>query len=96
MSASGDYTARVWNAVTGECEHILAGHTGILKSVSFSPDGQKIVSASSDKTVRVWCAATGACEQTLAGHTRSVASASFLPNGERIVSWSTQEMTVRL
>jgi len=30
------------------------GHTGAVSSVSFSPDGRRIVSGSSDKTVKVW------------------------------------------
>lgn len=32
----------------------LKGHTSSVESVSFSPDGRRIVSASSDKTLKVW------------------------------------------
>ena len=34
-------------------------HTGSVKAVAISTDGEKIVSSSSDKTVRVWSAETG-------------------------------------
>ena len=37
----------------------LKGHSGYVRSVSFSPDGRRIVSGSEDKTVKVWNAETG-------------------------------------
>ena len=37
----------------------LEGHSGIVWSAAFSPDGQRVVTASGDKTARVWNAATG-------------------------------------
>ena len=32
----------------------LKGHSGSVLSVSFSPDGKRIVSGSADKTVKIW------------------------------------------
>ena len=32
----------------------LKGHTDFVNSVSFSPDGERIVSGSNDKTVKIW------------------------------------------
>ena len=32
----------------------LYGHSSPVRSVSFSPDGKRIVSGSGDKTVKVW------------------------------------------
>ena len=34
-------------------------HVGWVQDVSFSPDGQRVVSGSNDGTVRVWEVATG-------------------------------------
>ena len=32
----------------------LKGHSDTVSSVSFSPDGKRIVSGSGDKTLKVW------------------------------------------
>jgi WD40 repeat protein len=62
-TASGDRTARLWDAATGQTTATLTGHTDTVNSVAFSPDGKTIATASSDKTVRLWNVATG---QTIA------------------------------
>ena len=79
---------RVWDAANGAELHCLRGHEDSVSSVSFSPDGQRIVSGSRDQTVRVWDAARGAELFCLHGHEDSVWSVSYSPNGERIVSRS--------
>ena len=74
---------------------ILEGHTSYVNSVSFSPDGKRIVSGSSDKTIRIWDATTGKELETLEGHTIAVNSVSFSPDGKRIVSGS-YDRTIRI
>ncbi|KAG2073283.1 hypothetical protein BDR04DRAFT_948155, partial [Suillus decipiens] len=47
-------TVRLWDAGTGEAVgEPLRGHTSLVLSVSFSPDGTRIVTGSHDKTVRL-------------------------------------------
>eukprot|EP00470_Lotharella_oceanica_P016324 CAMPEP_0170199354 /NCGR_PEP_ID=MMETSP0040_2-20121228/69292_1 /TAXON_ID=641309 /ORGANISM="Lotharella oceanica, Strain CCMP622" /LENGTH=387 /DNA_ID=CAMNT_0010449463 /DNA_START=51 /DNA_END=1216 /DNA_ORIENTATION=+ len=73
----------------------IKGHTGVVTSVGFSPDGKHIVSGSSDQTVRIWSAASGDLEAELKGHTGSVMSVGFSPDGKHIVSGS-DDRTVQL
>lgn len=88
VTASADNTARVWNAMTGALDVVLAGHTDRVLGAAFSRDNSRIVTASADSTARIWDAATGAALATLRGHTGAVAAAAFGPDGSRIVTAS--------
>jgi WD40 repeat protein len=50
---------KVWDAGTGQEIMDFRGHTGLIQSVAFSPDGKRLVSSSYDQTVKVWDASTG-------------------------------------
>jgi WD40 repeat protein len=80
-----------WNAVL----QTLEGYSDKVTSVTFSPDGNQVVSGSHDWTVRVWDAVTGAALQTLDGHSGWVSSVAFSPDGKQVVS-SSHDGTVRL
>ena len=54
MSASWDKTLNIWLAYDGRLMHTLNGHTSGVLSISYSPDGQHIVSGSGDKTIKIW------------------------------------------
>jgi WD40 repeat protein len=54
VTASGDKTARIWDAATAKEIALLRGHDDDVNSAAFSPDGSRIVSASKDGTGRIW------------------------------------------
>jgi WD40 repeat protein len=57
VSASGDRTVRVWDAVTAQEMLSLKVRTRALSGLVFSSDGQRIVGTSNKGTVWVWDAA---------------------------------------
>jgi WD40 repeat protein len=88
VTASFDSRVKIWNVTPGQRQIVpvtLIGHTGGVKSVSFSPDGQTVVSTSFDNTVKLWDL-QGKELQTLTGHTASVLSASFDKDGKTLAS----------
>ncbi len=85
----------IYDAQTGEVLDLLTGHTDWVYSVSFSPDGETLVSGSLDDTIRLWDANTGRHIRTLRGHTASVYSVSFSPDGQTLASGSSDD-TIRL
>jgi Tol biopolymer transport system component len=66
----------------------LRGHTHLVTSVAFSPDGRRLFTGSADKTAKVWDAATGTEVLTLRGHTDPVTSVAFSPDGRRLLTGS--------
>ncbi|MBE9001854.1 AAA-like domain-containing protein [Nostoc sp. LEGE 12447] len=68
----------------------LKGHRGAVRTASFSPNGQRIITASTDKTAKVWDL-SGKVLVELRGHRGGVRSASFSPDGQRIVTASTDK-----
>jgi hypothetical protein len=89
VTASGDRTAKVWDAATGKLLVTLQGrHSRPVRGAAFSPDGQRIVTASGDQSAIVWEVATGRDLFTLQGHSAPVIRALFSPDGRRIVTAS--------
>jgi eukaryotic-like serine/threonine-protein kinase len=85
---SEDQTAKVWDAATGQEIFTLKGHAGYVRSVAFSPDGQRIVTASNDQTAKLWDATTGQEVPTLKGHADFVNSIAFSPDSQWMVTGS--------
>jgi WD40 repeat protein len=90
-----DSTIKLWDAVTGQELRTFSGHSDLITSVAFSPDGRQIISGSRDRTIKCWDAATGREIRTLSGHSFSVNSVAFSPDGRQIVSGSSDN-TIKL
>lgn len=73
----------------------FTGHTAVVVSVVFSPDGRTIANASEDDTIGLWDVKTGVKKKTFHGHTDHVNSVAFSPDGQLLASTS-GDRTIRL
>jgi WD40 repeat protein len=72
----------------------MAGHTGVILSVLFSPDNKYLATCSKDMTIRLWrIPSTHAIGE--AGHEGAVYCAIFSSDNKRLASCS-QDKTVRI
>ena len=78
----------MWDAAGGRELLTLRGHTGVVGSVSWSPDGTRLATGSEDGTAKVWDAAGGRELLTLKGHTGAVVPVSWSPDGTRLATGS--------
>ena len=78
----------LYNVRTGTEEAFLKGHTELVNSVAYSPDGKILASGSNDWTIRIWDVDKRKHIKTLEGHTGKVNSVAYSQDGETIVSGS--------
>jgi WD40 repeat protein len=67
-SASDGKTVKLWDTGTGNEQHTLQGHFGLVRAVVFSPDSKTVASASEDSTVKLWDVGTGSELRTFQVH----------------------------
>jgi WD40 repeat protein len=73
----------------------LVGHRSAIHSVTFSPDGARLVTASEDGTARIWDSRNGRELVVLRGHEGAVRQAAYSPDGSRIVT-AAEDGTARI
>lgn len=64
----------------------MTGHTGLVNSVAFSPDGKRVVSGSSDHTLHVWDTEISHVGDHPDGFTELIYSARFSSDGSRVLA----------
>ena len=78
----------MFDARTGRQISRLAGHTDTVRTVVFSPTGDRVLTSSDDGTARVWDVATGAVLVSLHGHREGVLDAAFTRTGDDVLTVS--------
>jgi len=87
---------RLFHFESGKLVALLKGHTGIIRSLAFSPEGSKLISGSSDNTAIIWDTGVQVGVQAheqkllhkLEGHKADVFAVAFSPDGNRAVTGS--------
>ncbi|GHO49954.1 hypothetical protein KSX_81170 [Ktedonospora formicarum] len=82
-----DPVVRIWHASLGTPITVYRGHSAGVFSLSWAPDGKRIVSGSADDTAQVWNAITGRIITTYPdAMTGGAVCVSWSPDGKYIAS----------
>lgn len=107
LSGHYDKTLKLRDARTGKLIRSFEGHSGIVTSLAFSPDGRKIISSGGgvldsiwkgipstqfDGSLRLWDVETGENTLTLEGHSSAVQAIALSPDGKQLLSASVNEV----
>ena len=93
VSGSQDKTAKVWSLADGKVLAEYKGHTDIVHSVAFAPDGRAVASGGTgDKSVKLWNPTDGKDLKPLGTHAGSVYQVAFSPDGKYLASASADKV----
>jgi len=93
VSASSDYSARIWRVPTLRLQAVLTGHNDDVDMAVFAPDNCAVATCALDRAVRIFDL-SGRCLKTFWGHTGNIISLLWSNDGMRLIS-SSVDGTVR-
>lgn len=95
-TASADFSARLWNAITGDELHCFQ-HKHIVKTVNFSADCQKLMTGGSEKLLRIYDLGNLEAEPyVLTGSPSQIRAAAFIANDSLILSSCAEDKGIRV
>ncbi|KOP26290.1 hypothetical protein AMR41_11360 [Hapalosiphon sp. MRB220] len=86
LLASGSSFIKLWNLETGQIICTLKGNTGILKSITFSPDCKTLASCGLSQNIELWDLETRKIIYQFTGKSYGVNSITFSPDGQILAS----------
>jgi WD40 repeat protein len=86
ITGGADKSISVWADASPNVIRSLAGHSGPVYDVAFSPDGKLVASASGDQTIRLWDPATGNQVRAISGSVGPVYAIDFNADGTQLAS----------
>lgn len=81
-----DHTARVWSIKENRELFALRGHNGIVRGITYSPDGRMIATASEDGKLNLWNAETGVLLHSLQANEGAAWAVDFSADGKLLAS----------
>jgi len=88
----------IWLPVFGQGDSIRlglpVGHTGTVRSATFSPDGKHVLSSGDDRSARVWEATSGKLIHVLMTNNDELKGVKFSPDGKSIITIHTTKLIV--
>ncbi len=88
MTYGSDGLVQLLDLSTGAELRRFSGHSDIVTSVAFSPDGQLVLTSSPDTTARLWDTQTGAELRRFSGNSSAIISAAFSPDSRYVLTGS--------
>jgi WD40 repeat protein len=86
VSASWDYSSKIWDPYTGKCLQILrTPHNGTVWDASFDPGGKRIITSSFDGSGKIYEVTTGLQLRALNTTSREANSGAFDPTGTKVL-----------
>lgn len=91
LAVGSDIGVWIYDAHTAEPRSLLAAHSSVINSVSFTPDSRMLAAGCADGTIRVWDLSTGEHKHTFTRREyryvrEGVDSVSFTPDGRTLAS----------
>ena len=93
VSASSDYSARIWEVPSLRLKAALVGHADDVDMATFSPDDTLVATCALDRAIRIFDL-EGRCLKVMHGHVGNILSVAWSGDGCRLVS-SSVDGTVR-
>ncbi|HSM17993.1 MAG TPA: WD40 repeat domain-containing protein, partial [Gemmatimonadales bacterium] len=98
-TASGDGTAEIWDARTGEMWLTLFGHSSLLLAIDWAPDSERIATGSGDGTAKVWQLSDAGPQELLTLASRDVSGVgglAFSPDGTMLLTGDFRDNAIKV
>jgi hypothetical protein len=72
--------------VSARLQHLCAGHSGPVQTLSWSPDGARLATLGADHLGLIWDVHSGARLALLRGHSQAISDGGFAPDGTAVAT----------